>query len=82
MPFVGLSPSFVKAGALLAFSTDYRDLGHQAARQSLEILDGTPAHLVPMTAPRSLKLSINMNTARQIRVEFDEGTRSNADVYF
>jgi len=82
VPFVGLSPTFVKAGALLAFSTNYRDLGNQAAQQSLEILDGGSVNLVPMTAPRRVKLSINMNTARRMRVDIDDDTQSNADVYF
>lgn len=82
VPFVGLSPSFVKAGALLAFSTEYRDLGGQAAQQSLEILDGRPAAEMPLAVPRRVKLSINMNTAKRIRVEFDEATLSEADVHF
>jgi putative ABC transport system substrate-binding protein len=82
VPFVGLSPSFVKAGALLAFSTDYRDLGRQAGEQSLRILEGESTVQVPMTAPRSLSVSINMNTAKQIRVDIDDEVRSDAHVYF
>jgi putative ABC transport system substrate-binding protein len=82
VPFVGLSPSFVKAGALLAISTDYRDLGRQAGEQSLRILAGEETSLVPMTAPRNLSLSINMNTAKQIRVQITDEIRMNADVFF
>ena len=35
-----------------------------------------------MTVPRSLSVSINMNTARQIRVDIDQEVRSDAHVYF
>jgi putative ABC transport system substrate-binding protein len=82
IPFVGLSPSFVKAGALLAFSTDYRDLGRQAGEQSLQILVGEDITLIPMAAPRQLLLSINMNTAKQIQVQIRDEVRSKADVFF
>ena len=82
IPFVGLSPSFVKAGALLAISTDYHDLGRQAGEQSLQILAGEEASVVPMTVPRNLLLSINLNTAKQIRVEIKDDIRMNAHVFF
>jgi putative ABC transport system substrate-binding protein len=81
-PFVGLSPSFVKAGALLAFSTDYRDLGRQAGEQSLRVLVGEDVSRIPMTDPRELLLSINMNTAKQIRVHIRDEIRMNANVFF
>jgi putative ABC transport system substrate-binding protein len=82
VPFVGLSPSFVKAGALLAFSTDYRDLGRQAGEQGLQILVGEEVSEVPMTVPRHLSVSINMNTARQIRVDIRDEIREDAVVFF
>jgi putative ABC transport system substrate-binding protein len=82
IPFVGLSPSFVKAGALLAISTDYHDLGRQAGEQSLKILAGEEAAAIPMTVPRNLSLSINMNTARQIQIEIRDDIRACAEVFF
>ncbi len=82
IPFVGLSPAFVKAGALLAFSTDYRDLGRQAGELSLRVLTGEDAALVPLTAPRRLSLSINMNTAKQIQLQILDEIRLSADVFF
>jgi putative ABC transport system substrate-binding protein len=82
IPFVGLSPSFVKAGALLAFSTDYRDLGRQAGEQSLRILVGEDIALIPMTVPRHLLLSINMNTAKRIQVQIRDEIRLSAEVFF
>lgn len=72
IPFVGLSPSFVKAGALLALSCDYRDIGRQSGEQALRILSGERAGDIPIVAPREVSLSLNMNTARQIRVAISE----------
>ena len=82
IPFVGLSPSFVKAGALLAFTTDYRDLGRQAGEQSVRILTGEDTAGIPITVPRDLSLFINMNTAKQIEVEIDDAIRQKAELHF
>ena len=82
IPFVGLSPSFVKAGALLALSTDYRDLGRQSAEQGIRILDGEHPSGVPITVPRSISLSINMNTAKQIQVRIGEEIQQSAELFF
>lgn len=82
IPFVGLSPSFVKAGALLALSTDYRDLGRQSAEQGIRILDGEHPSNVPITVPRNISLSINMNTAKQIQVRIGEEIQQSAELFF
>jgi putative ABC transport system substrate-binding protein len=82
IPFIGLSPSFVKAGALLAFSVDYQDVGRQSGEQALRILGGEEPSRVPMTSPRSISLSLNMNTARQIQVNIQDEIRRKAELFF
>jgi len=82
IPFIGLSPSFVKAGALAAFSVDYQDVGRQSAEQALRILGGEEPTHVPMTSPRSISLSLNMNTARQIQVDIEDEIRQRAELFF
>jgi len=82
IPFVGLSHSFVKAGALLALSVDYRDVGRQAGEQALRVLAGEPASRIPMSIPRRLSLSLNMNTAKQIQVEIQDSVRQKAELFF
>lgn len=82
IPFIGLSPSFVKAGALLAFSVDYQDVGRQSGEQALRILGGEEPSKVPMTSPRSISLSLNMNTARQIQVNIQDEIRQKAELFF
>jgi putative ABC transport system substrate-binding protein len=78
IPFMGLSPAFVKAGALLALSVDYRDIGWQCGEQAALVLHGrTPASL-PVTTPRRVTLYINTNVARAIGVEIPPGTMAQA----
>jgi len=82
IPFVGLSPSFVKAGALLALSVDYQDVGRQSGEQSLRILSGEDPSHVPIAVPRNISLSVNMNTAMQIQVQIQEKVRRQAELFF
>lgn len=82
VPFVGLSPSFVKAGALLAFSVDYRDVGRQSGELAVRVLAGEDPSSLSLATPRSLSLSVNMNTARQIDVEIRDEVRKRAELFF
>ncbi len=63
---MGLSPPFVNAGALLALSCDYGDIGKQAAEMAIEILRGGRPGNIQVTVPRNVYLSINMKTAKHI----------------
>jgi len=82
VPFVGLSPSFVKAGALLALTVDYADVGRQSGEVALKILAGEKPASIPVTAPRKVSLSVNMNTARQIEVAIGDDIRQKAQIFF
>jgi len=82
VPFIGLSPSFVKAGALVAFSVDYQDVGRQSGELALRIISGEDPARIPMTVPRSITLSVNMNTAKQIQVPIHDDIRQKAELFF
>ena len=82
VPFVGLSPSFVKAGALLAFSVDYQDVGRQSGELALRVLAGEDPATIPMTSPRDISLSVNMNTAKQIQVNIHDDIKQKAELFF
>jgi len=82
IPFVGLSPSFVKAGALLALSCSYEDVGRQSGEIALRILGGEDPARVPTAVPREVSLSVNMNTAKQIAVAISDEIRRRAEVFF
>jgi len=72
IPFVGLSPSFVKAGALLSFSCDYADVGAQSAEEVLGILSGKSPTEIPVAFPRRISLFVNPNTAHAIHLEISQ----------
>ena len=68
LPFMGLSPGFVKAGALLALSVDYADVGAQCGEQAAQVLAGRPPSLLPVTIPRKVTLYLNLTVAKAIGV--------------
>jgi putative ABC transport system substrate-binding protein len=72
IPFVGLSRSWVNAGALYALERDYHDIGRQCGELAHQLLQGTPASAVPPEVPRTLIYSVNLRTARHMKVEFPE----------
>lgn len=82
VPFVGLSPSFVKAGALLAFSVDYQDVGRQSGELALRVLAGEDPGSISLTSPRDISLSVNMNTAKQIQVQIQDDIKLKAELFF
>ena len=65
-PFMGLSSSFVEAGALLALSCDYGDVGKQAAEVASRVLKGEQPACIPISVPRKVSLCINLRTASYI----------------
>ncbi len=69
VPFMGLSASFVKAGALLALSCDYHDVGRQAGEKVLRVLAGEAPGSIPVTFPRATDLHLSLKTARLIGID-------------
>jgi putative ABC transport system substrate-binding protein len=69
IPFMGLSASFVKAGALLALSCDYEDVGRQAGEKVLRVISGQPPGEIPVSAPRATDLHLSLRTARLIGID-------------
>ncbi len=63
-PVIGLSSTYVKAGALIAFDCDYEDLGRQAGELALGILSGEKQVNTQFVKPRKVKLSLNLLTAK------------------
>jgi putative ABC transport system substrate-binding protein len=80
LPFMGLSPGFVKAGALLALSVDYTDVGAQCGEQAAQVLSGRPPTSLPITTPRKVTLYLNANVARAIGVTIPPHTMERAVV--
>ena len=80
IPFIGLSPSYVRAGALLSLSCDYEDVGRQAGEAALQVLQGSAPESVPITVPRTVSIYLNMNTAKQLEVDISARVRETAEL--
>ena len=66
IPFMGLSPAFVKAGALMALSVDYQEVGAQCGGLATRVLAGEYPWTLPITTPQKVTLHINLKTAETI----------------
>ena len=82
VPFVGLSSSWVKAGALYALDRDYKDLGAQCGELAIKILHGTKASTLAVESPRRILYSLNLKTADHMKLEFSPSVVKNAQQVF
>jgi len=67
IPVIGLTDAWVKAGALYALEPDYEDLGRHCGLAALK-MTGLPRELPQQ--PARLVLSINLRTARHMRIDW------------
>jgi len=72
IPFIGLSPMWVKAGAVYSLDWDYADLGSQCGEMAQKILKGVLPSAIPPASPRKAMYSLNLNTARQMKITISE----------
>ena len=79
IPFMGLSPSYVRAGTLFALSIDYRDVGRQAGGLVMEIIEGKKPAELPITVPRKTYLTLNLITAERIDLKLSPDILEGAD---
>jgi len=71
IPFVGFSPQFAKAGALLALYGNYRDMGRQAALIAKKLLnDEEPVY--KNIEPRQTRIAINEKVAKALEISFPD----------
>jgi len=73
IPFIGLSQTWVKAGALYALDRDYADIGMQCAELAAKIVQGKPPRALPPVTPRKVIYSVNLKTARLLKLEIEAG---------
>jgi putative ABC transport system substrate-binding protein len=70
IPVIGASAPWVKGGALYALDWDYADLGAQNAAMALKIIKGTPINSIPAAEPRSVVYTLNLKTAKHMKLDF------------
>lgn len=78
IPFIGLSSAWVKAGALFALDWDYQDVGAQCGELAVRILRGARADGIAPESPRRVVYSVNLKTARDMRVVLKESVINGA----
>lgn len=72
IPFAGLSTPWVKAGSLYALERDYGDIGIQCAEIAVKILNKTAPRTIPVVPPRTMRFSVNLKTARSMKIELPQ----------
>ena len=68
VPFIGLSGTWVKAGALFALECDYKDIGAQCAEVAINLLQGRKSPTEHL-GPRKILYSLNLRTAAQMQLD-------------
>jgi putative ABC transport system substrate-binding protein len=82
IPVIGASAPWVKGGALYALDWDYTDMGAQNAAMALKIIKGTPIHKIPAAEPRSVAYTLNLKTAKHMKLDMSAKiTRGAKHVY-
>ncbi len=82
VPLIGMSPSWTKAGALLAWDWDYSDLGRQCAILAEKVLSGIPPSRLSPEPPRKLVYSLNLKTVQHMKLVLPDSVSSNAIAVF
>jgi putative ABC transport system substrate-binding protein len=82
LPFIGLSLSYVKAGALCSLVFDNYDIGRQTAQLAEKILAGVPPAALETTTPEKLDIAINLRTANIIGVTIPKHIQQNAAIVY
>ncbi len=72
IPFIGLSSTWVKAGALYALEADYIDIGVQCGEMALSLLNGVRSNSISPEPPRKVTYSLNLRTAKQMKIKLSE----------
>ena len=72
IPLVGISPEWVKAGALYSLEWDFTDIGAQCGDMALKIMKGTSISTLPPASPRKVLYSVNAKTIKYMKIDVPE----------
>ncbi|MDH5701007.1 MAG: hypothetical protein OEZ41_13725, partial [Nitrospirota bacterium] len=82
IPFVGLSTSWVKAGAVYALDRDYVDIGQQCGELAGKVLrDGKMQGLQPLP-PRKVLYALNLKTVNHMKLDLSDEIIKGAQTVF
>jgi putative ABC transport system substrate-binding protein len=72
----------VSRGALAMRGFDYDDIGHQVGEIACEILKGKEASAIPIENPQRTKTYLNLDSAKILGIELDQGLIRSAEKVF
>ena len=82
LPLIVYDESWVRAGALASYGTDYRLLGAQSAKPVVKVLKGIKPADIPIETPDQLVLTINRSAAKAIGLKISDKISERADRIF
>ena len=82
IPFVGLSTSWVKAGAVYALDRDYVDIGVQCGELAEQVLKGVNIHTLKPQSPRKVLYALNLTSTNHLHLNFSDGVIRGAHPVF
>lgn len=71
IPFIGLSSTWVEAGALYALEVNYIDIGRQCAESARQILAGASPATEPRLSAGKVTYTVNSKTLQHLRLNID-----------
>lgn len=72
IPLVGISPLWVKSGALYSAAWDFGGMGNQLGRKAANLLGEDPGGLPSWSYPEKMFYVINKNTARSMKLDIPD----------
>ncbi|MFH1776302.1 MAG: ABC transporter substrate-binding protein [Candidatus Omnitrophota bacterium] len=82
IPFIGFSPSFVKAGALMGVYCNYKNIGRKTGEMIIRVLKGEAPGDIPVDLPTDPDLAINVRVADIMGIKIPAKVLSKADEIF
>ncbi len=79
VPFIGLSDSWVEAGAAIGPSYDPRAIGKQCAGIAGELLDGTPVSEIGVRMPTIMPYTVNRHSLETLNMSVASSVIEDAD---
>jgi len=67
-PLFSVNIDFVRAGILGGIGLNFRDMGYQAGRKAVAILQGTPAGRLPIEDAKGIGIALNVGRARELGI--------------
>jgi putative ABC transport system substrate-binding protein len=79
IPLSVTDPRMVELGALVSYGSDFKEIGVQASKLVVKVLQGAKPAELPIQTPERLLLTINLHTAQAIGLTIPRAVSERAD---